>query len=194
MQKAESTISMPGDSDSDPCREKRRHALPGQGFPLGLWRKEGRRRLLTKGASGTPAKGLDTRGGYKHGESGLCQERNEVYPFSSLMPVTQREAVLLGHSVQGPTTDAQEHGSLRFVAMSLGQGLLSVPPSHRRSSKADCSDTSREPLPTRCRMRLGPGQTVTWTGRPTNTFWENPVIMAVGKAIDTRNRGLLHVV
>jgi hypothetical protein len=117
-----------------------------------------------------------------------------VYPFSSLMLVTQQEVVLHDHSVPCPTTDAREHGSLRFVAMSLGQGLLSSSPSHTRSSKADCSDTSREPLPTRCRMRLGSSQTVTWTGRPTNTFREDPVIMAVGIAIDIGNRGLFHVV
>ena len=45
-----------------------------------------------------------------------------MYPFGSLMPVIQREAMLLGRALQGPTTDTQAHGSPRVVVMSLGQG------------------------------------------------------------------------
>jgi hypothetical protein len=118
MQKAQVQFLCRGIAIRKPRREKRRNALPGRGFPPGPLENGGKTPPPDQGRFWHANEGIGYQGRESAGELGPCQEPNAVYPFNSLMPVTQRKAVRLAISVQGPITDAQEHGSPRFVVMS----------------------------------------------------------------------------
>jgi hypothetical protein len=144
-----------------PWRENRRNALPGQGFPLWLPEKGGKTPPPDRGASGTRAKGLHTTGRDKQGNWSCVRKgtRCILLAHSCLLPKGRPCCFAIRSRARQLTPKSMAARTL--FGMSLGQTLLSVPPSYRRSSKADCPETSGEPLPAHCRMRLGPGQTVT---------------------------------
>jgi hypothetical protein len=115
-----STTSMPG--------EKRFWRLAGRnGVALYLdilpvrcqWINERGRPRSIRGGSGTSVEGGRCRRQVYTGESGRCQDENGVYPFDSLMAVSQQQPVSLSHPVQGTATHPQEHGGLSPVACRL---------------------------------------------------------------------------
>jgi hypothetical protein len=71
--KGPNPISMPGDSDSDTLPGETAYHLARPRFPPWPLEKGGKTPPPDQGASGTPAKGLHTRGGNKQGNLGCVR-------------------------------------------------------------------------------------------------------------------------
>jgi hypothetical protein len=161
MQKPQIQFLCQGVVIRTPWRENRCDALPGQGFPPWLREKAGKTPPPDQGASGTPAKGLHTTGGDKQGNRGCVGNGTGCILLAHPCPLPNGRPCCFAIRYRARQLTPKSMAARTLFAMSLGQALLSVPASHRRSSKADCPETSGEPLPAHCRMRFGPGQTVT---------------------------------
>jgi hypothetical protein len=161
MQKAQVQFLCQGVVIRTPWRENRRNALPGQGFPLWPLEKGGKTPPPDQGASGTRAKGLHTTGRDKQGNWSCVRKGTRCILLAHFCPLSNGRPCCFAIRYRARQLTPKSMAARTLFAMSLGQTLLSVPPSHRRSSKADCPETSGEPLRAHCRVRFGSGQTVT---------------------------------